>query len=137
MEGIEIEGTDGDPHVVVALPEYPLSRAQTWFARYDVHHLPVVEDLDDQVVIGIVSTVDVVHYHANNPGADLSKVPIGDVMVKNPDTITEDTTIREVIKRLAKAQYMCLPVVNRSGKSIGIVTTRDIIRYIDDELAAN
>jgi CBS domain-containing protein len=134
MQGIETDATDGNPHVVVALPNYPLSRAQEWFARYDVHHLPIVEDLDSQVVVGMISTVDIVHFYANNPGADLSKVPIGEIMVKNPDTITPDTSIREANHMLARANYQSLPVVNRQGASVGIVTTRDIVAFVDSQL---
>jgi len=47
-------------------------------------------------------------------------------IVKDPITITEDLTVRDVITLTQQHKISGLPVVNASGKIVGIVTNRDL-----------
>src|ERR671918_1626305 len=47
-------------------------------------------------------------------------------IVKDPITITENMTVRDVLKLTQQHRISGLPVVNASGKVIGIVTNRDV-----------
>jgi CBS domain-containing protein len=127
MSGIETDLLDGQHPIVVATPEDSLKKAIDWFTRFDVHHLPVVDSLDDRTLVGIVSTVDVLAYVARH--SDTSQTTIADVMVKDPDRIAPSTTVAHATQVLAEASYQSLPVVDAKGHCVGIVTVRDLVKY--------
>ncbi|MGQ9631137.1 MAG: CBS and ACT domain-containing protein [bacterium] len=55
----------------------------------------------------------------------LAKMTVGDIMTKNPVTITPDATIEEAALIMRDRHISGLPVVDR-GKLVGIVTESDI-----------
>lgn len=135
MQGIDTGIVEGErPPVIVATADETAERAERWFSRYDVHHLPVVESLKNPVLCGIVSTVDLVHYHSKHPNATLGDVPLSEVMVKEPEKIAPHTTLHDAFLILASASYQSLPVVDATGHCVGIVTTRDLVRFIAEQL---
>ena len=48
-------------------------------------------------------------------------------MTRNPLTIRPDTPVQEAITRMRKAHVRRFPVVNSSGKIVGIVSERDLL----------
>lgn len=106
----------------------------SWFTRFDVHHLPVVDSLENRVLLGIVSTVDALAYVAKHDTA--SGATVGDIMVKEPDRIAPSTTIAHATQVLAKATYQSLPVVDADGRCVGIVTVRDLVKYFATRIDA-
>jgi CBS domain-containing protein len=54
---------------------------------------------------------------------------VGEVMTKNPETCTEDSTVEEVATTLHEQNVSRLPVV-RDGVLVGIVARGDILREI-------
>lgn len=51
-----------------------------------------------------------------------------DVMTTNVDTVTPDNSVREVIERLATADFNGFPVVDEDDAVVGIVTQGDLLR---------
>jgi CBS domain-containing protein len=49
-------------------------------------------------------------------------------MIKNPVTVSSNTTIMEVAELLAHKKFHSLPVVDK-GELVGIVTTTDLLNY--------
>ena len=127
MGGLETDLLKGQHPVVVATPDDPLEKAIGWFTKFDVHHLPVVNSLEDKTLLGIVSTVDALAYVAKHGSAD--GATIGQVMAKEPDRIAPSTTIAHATQVLAEATYQSLPVVDSNGHCVGIVTVRDLVKY--------
>ena len=127
MGGLETDLLKGHHPVVVATPDDSLDKAINWFTKFDVHHLPVVNSMDDKTLLGIVSTVDALAYvnkHGTAKGAT-----VGDVMAKDPDRIAPSTTVAHATQVLADATYQSLPVVDAQGHCVGIVTVRDLVKY--------
>ena len=52
---------------------------------------------------------------------------VGDVMTRNPITIRPETLLQEVIKTLAERRISGLPVVDESGKLVGVVSETDLM----------
>ncbi|MFT5386104.1 MAG: CBS domain-containing protein, partial [Saprospiraceae bacterium] len=50
-----------------------------------------------------------------------------DIMIKNPTTITPETTILDAMDLMRKTQVGCLPVV-KGKELIGIITEMDFLR---------
>lgn len=127
MSGLETDLLEGERPIVVATPDDPLDRAIRWFTSFDVHHLPVVNSLEDRTLVGIVSTVDALGYMAKHGSA--KGATVGQLMVKEPDRIAPSTTIAHATQVLAEASYQSLPVVDASGHCVGIITVRDLVKY--------
>lgn len=51
---------------------------------------------------------------------------VGDLMTVNPDTVTADTPLREVIELMKVECCRQLPVVDAAGRLTGIITDRDV-----------
>ena len=134
MDGIQTDLLSGEHPIIVATPKDSLHRAIEWFTRFDVHHLPVVDTLEHRVLMGIVSTVDVLGYISLNP--DYKDATVADVMVREPHTIAPSTTLAHATQVLAEATYQCLPVVDASHRCVGIVTVRDLVKYFAGRISA-
>ncbi len=52
---------------------------------------------------------------------------VGQVMTPNPVTVQPETPLRELVELLITRDYRALPVVNREGRLVGLVTRGDLI----------
>ncbi len=53
---------------------------------------------------------------------------VGERMTKRPITVTEDTTLPEALELMRKEKIRRLPVLDKHGKLVGIVTELDLLR---------
>jgi CBS domain-containing protein len=112
-----------------------LDQVEKIMTRNHIRHLPVVSG--DQLV-GMLSLTDLLRIsfadslgdnEADIDSAMYELLSIEQVMVNHPQSVEEDTTIKEVAEILSKREFHALPVT-RSGKLSGIVTTTDLIKYL-------
>lgn len=131
MQGLPV--TAMHDRVIVACPGDSVDDACQLFLRFNLHHLPVIAARDDETVIGMVSTIDVMRFLAEHPARDPKTTPLRKIMTIAPVTIGYDTTIQQAAEILATATFQALPVVNGNGRILGIVTTRDIVCYLNEQ----
>ena len=125
--------------VVVAAPSNKFSQVQKLFLDYNVHHLPV---MDGDKLVGIISSNDVMRFYAKNliklqridEQALDNAFKIDDLMTKNPVTISSNDSIKKAAELFHQHKFHSLPVVD-NGEIKGIVTTRDLMDYLLEELA--
>ena len=105
--------------------------------NHKIHHLPIVKG---NQITGIISSTDInrLSFGAlfdNQEGADeavFDMLTIPQVMTGRPETVSPDTTIKEVAEIFAKSGFHALPVAE--GEELkGIVTTTDMIKYLLDQ----
>ncbi|BAZ05382.1 CBS domain-containing protein [Calothrix sp. NIES-3974] len=136
-----------DP-IVVGL-QTPLNEAIQILASKRISGLPVVDEAGK--LLGIISETDLMWQEAGitppayimfldsviylkNPAAyerDLHKVlgqTVGEVMTKNPITISPDKPLRDAARLMNEKNVHRLPVLDSEGKVIGILTRGDIVR---------
>ena len=53
---------------------------------------------------------------------------VAEIMQTSLRTIAVDATIADAVRTLADAQVSALPVLDRNGRAVGIVSTRDILK---------
>jgi CBS domain-containing protein len=58
---------------------------------------------------------------------------VEEIMQRQVVTVTPDTSVRSLLKRLASAQISGVPVVTADGEIVGVVSTTDVIRLGADE----
>ena len=103
-----------------------------------VHHVPVTSG---QKLVGMISSTDMVKLSLGpygTPGAAKEgyldgQFSIEGVMSTDLTTLQPDNTIRDAAEVLVRDKFHALPVVEDSGKLVGMVTTTDLIRYLLDQ----
>jgi CBS-domain-containing membrane protein len=106
------------------------------FDNNPFHHIPVVEG---EKIIGIITTNDMlkakfsekIFGDSRNATAVLEHtLTIDDIMTKKPETITCKTTIRDASELLKQRPFNALPVVDEDNKLLGLVTTKDLVKFL-------
>ena len=132
-EGVAREIMMGSP--VTLKPEDSLDLANDVISLGRIRHIPVV---DGSRLVGIVTERDLIGAAASqifglknkSKSALLKSVKIKEVMKKRVITATPETPIKEVAHLMADKKIGCVPVVS-DGVIVGLVTTTDILRYVE------
>lgn len=125
------EFVDGDGiKVIVARAGHTVADAIRLFQERDLHHLPVVADGGEHVV-GIVSSTDVLNLFLRSGPVDPTAVRIAEIMAPEPEVVLRATPLQIAIAILANSKFRCLPVVTEEGAIYGILTPRDIVRFLN------
>ncbi len=99
--------------------------------RHNIASLIVVNE--DDIVLGVVTAKDLI-LRVFAKGLDPKNTRIIDI-VSRPVTIVEpDTLLKDVINLMIGTGHGHIPVVNKSGKAIGIVTIDDILKFVPELL---
>lgn len=111
-----------------------LAQAEYLFKKHKIRHIPV---LKKGKIVGLLSINDILRISfadgAYREEEDISSsiyemFTIQQLMIGNLETVSSETTIREVAEILVKREYHSLPVVDK-GDLKGMVTTTDIIKF--------
>lgn len=144
------------PDPIAVHPETPINDVIKILAERHISGLPVL-GANDQLV-GIISETDLMWretdvtppayvmlldsvIYLENPGRyekELHKAlgqTVGEVMSAAPVTTTPDTSLSKAAKVMHDRKIHRLPVVDSSGKVVGILTRGDIIRTMAAEQA--
>ncbi len=60
---------------------------------------------------------------------------VAELMQTRLRTISTDATIADAIVELAEAQVSALPVIDRFGRAVGVLSTRDVLKAESERLA--
>jgi len=107
--------------VLVLDPSMSMAEVKVFMQKKGISGAPVVEG--DRVV-GIVTVSDVME--AMEKGR--LQMPVTENMTTEVRTIGKDASVIEAINNLDKKGHARLPVVDREGKLVGIVTTGTVVR---------
>ena len=142
--------------VVTAGVDTPLARVIDDMVRGDISGLPVIDG--ERRVVGIVTDADVIarrgfdpiphlpspvfdedaRSHRNRWRQKVDGCTVGDVMSTPVETVGPDAPLRSATARMITMSDRSLPVVDASGRLVGIVSHRDILRVLhrtDNEIA--
>jgi len=74
--------------------------------------------------VGIITERDMVYVYARGLSPD---TPAWMVMTENPVTISENALVTEAMEKMRQLDIRHLPVVDSTGKLVGIVSFRDLL----------
>jgi CBS domain-containing protein len=122
------------PNPITVDPQTPINEAYSIMKKNRIRRLPVV---DREKLVGIVTIGDIREASPSDATSLsiweqnylLSKLTVGNIMTKNPITVTPDTTIRDAAALMLEHKIGGLPVVE-GGKVVGIITESDIFRLL-------
>ena len=67
-------------------------------------------------------------------GQDPRQTSVGEVMTKEPKTVTEGTPIEQALALMRSGAFRRLPVVGGAGTLVGLVSLDDILSLLAEEL---
>jgi CBS-domain-containing membrane protein len=132
-EGVVREIMMGSP--VTLKPDDTLDLANDIISLGRIRHIPIV---DDGKLIGIISERDLIGAAASrifglkqkSKSALLKSLLIKEIMRKHVVTVEPDTPITNAAQLMADKKIGCVPVL-REGALVGLVTTTDVLRYVE------
>ena len=125
-------------NVVTITPDTTLPEAHRVMTENQIRRLPVMEN---GRLVGIVTRGDVRGAEASDATSlsiwDLqyliAKIKVKEIMTHDPITISQGDTIGEAAQVMLDHKISGLPVVDREGKLVGIITESDIFRILVQE----
>lgn len=99
--------------------------------RYNIASLIVVDSMDR--VLGVVTTKDIV-IKAIAKNLDIKVTKIIDIVSKPVTVVEPETSLKDVIALMIGTGHGHIPVVNKAGRAIGIVTIDDVLKFIPELL---
>jgi CBS domain-containing membrane protein len=115
--------------VITLSPGDTLAAARTVMHDEKIRHLPVLDN--DRELVGLITLTDVLaatdsFLRASEDRIHAADIVVGDIMVKELVTVSENASLRQAALFLEKHRIGCLPVVT-NGKLRGIVTETDFV----------
>jgi acetoin utilization protein AcuB len=113
-----------------------LRKIHNLFVAEPFHHLLVIES--DHRLVGVISDRDL--FKAISPNINKTSACTWDlatlnkkahqIMSRYPVVLGAGASMDEAIEILTSNNLSCLPVINNMGIAIGIISWKDILRYI-------
>ncbi len=106
------------------------------FRQHRFHHLPVLDE--NNKLIGMVSDRDVLYYisprvesgNATVAEIEVLRKPAHQFMSRGPLTVYPNTSATRALRTIIDQSVSCLPVVDDEMNLLGILTWRDVIKYV-------
>lgn len=93
--------------------------------RRNCGFVPIVVDLYSKVLAGVVTDRDLVLFLGKSDMRP-SEVTLKNCYTAKPKSVVEDTDIRDVEELMKDYQIHRVPVVNKDGKVIGVISLKDL-----------
>lgn len=111
-------------------PTHLISDAEKLMGRYRISGVPIVDNMEDRILVGILTNRDLRFV------TDYS-TPIDEIMTKdNLITAPKGTSLKEAEEILQKHKIEKLPIVDESGRLSGLITIKDIEKILEFPNAA-
>ena len=116
----------------------PLSEVRHKMINSNIHHVPI---LSGKNLVGMVSFTDMMKLNVVINGADNHTIDaiidqqfsIGDIMSTELTTLNDRDTIRQAAEVLSENNFHAVPVTDNNSELQGIVTSSDLIRYLNNQ----
>ncbi len=106
-------------------PDTPLSEVAEIMLDEDCGFVPV-RDAADDTLCGIVTDRDA-FLTSYRQGKPLSRIQARDAMSQQAHTCIENDTVEAVLEKMGRFQIRRLPVVDKNGGVVGVVSLNDLV----------
>ena len=120
--------------ILTLRPDDDLSLAESILALGGIRHLPVVNE--DMKLLGLVTQRDVLRCCSNISPMAKRTLLARQVMTQHLHTVQSYTPLKQALRTIVDNKIGCLPVVEKDGRLIGIITETDVVRFAFDKVAA-
>jgi CBS domain-containing protein len=113
-------------------PGESITRVAALMKRENVGSVPVVDGHETRQLVGIVTDRDIV-VNVLADSRDIQRATVRDAMTSNPASVRENDDIEKAVKLMADRQVRRMPVVDGSGKLVGIIAQADVATRVDKD----
>lgn len=118
-----------------------LAVVKTLFEQNSFHHLMVVNDKHE--LVAVISDRDyakAIHPNVDKPSATVKDLAtlnkrVHQVVKRKLVCIPEHSTLRNAIKLFYLNKISCLPVVNEANKPVGVISWRDLLKWLYEKIS--
>ena len=111
-----------------------LAHARNLMLKKDIGRLVVIDESERPV--GVLSLTDIIDsLYGSNYYRPLDEIKVSEVMSKEVITVDLNKSLRTVASLMIKHKVGGLPVVDKNGKLVGIITRTDIVRAYGEKYA--
>jgi acetoin utilization protein AcuB len=121
-------------NVITVSRDSSVLRVRNLLREKNINQVPVVEG---KKVVGVITDGDI-RENSASPASTLSihelnyllsEMKAGDIMTRNPATVSPETPVEEAARTLNERKIGCLPVV-KNDELVGIITTCDMLNVL-------
>ena len=124
--------------LITCTPEMTVKSAYLTMISHRVRHLPVVEG---DHLVGIISDRDLRRPSWVDALDDWTEyyqisddITVADVMTTNPVTLRTFDRIQKAVKIFREERYGALPVLDKNGDLVGIISAHDLLGALEEML---
>jgi CBS domain-containing protein len=120
------------PRPFVVLPDEPILRAAEIMRDHDVGAVPVVDDRERMVLVGVITDRDLAIRHI--AAAHHHDCPVREHMsAGHLVTVRPDVGVDDVMKKMRRCKVRRVMVTDEDGVLLGVVAQADVVREEGDE----
>ena len=124
--------------LITATPDMSVKQAFLVMRTHRVRHIPVVED---ETLVGIISDRDLRRPRWAEELDDWTSYyqiedshSVSEVMTRNPETVRTSDHVLKAVKIFRERRYGALPVLNKDGDLVGILSAQDLLGALEEFL---
>jgi len=126
--------------VPVASEETPVLKVTELMHTSGYRMIPILSSKN--IVSGVVTGMDIIDYLGGGPRYniilsrnlnsiyDALDIPVDNIMRNNPITVSTEMTLPQLLEVMIKYGIGAVPVTDKEGKYVGLVTERSLIKYL-------
>ncbi len=119
---------------VTVSPDKPVGEVLVQMVDRSIGCVIIVDE--EQRISGIFSERDAL-VKLNDRAAELFDRPVSEFMTASPQTLQSTAKIAFAVQRMDLGGYRHVPIVKESGELSGIISVRDILRYLTEKMSAD
>ncbi|HLI83718.1 MAG TPA: CBS domain-containing protein [Bryobacteraceae bacterium] len=116
---------------VCCLPSTSVAKAAEMMMRYDTGIIPVVANLEEKKLLGVVTDRDLAITVAAD-ACDPKTTSVESVMFRPPIVCSPDDGYEHALQTMERNQIRRVPIVDRTGRIVGIVSQADVALRVRD-----
>jgi CBS domain-containing protein len=120
--------------VISVHPETPLDRLVEILIQHNITGVPVLNE--DSSIAGVVTEKDILNFLLDKNILDLMnerllcETTVHQIMTSQVTAYDQDTPLNEICDALANRNFRRVPIIDKDGKLVGIISRKDIIAVI-------
>uniref|UniRef100_A0A7C4FE60 CBS domain-containing protein n=1 Tax=Ignisphaera aggregans TaxID=334771 RepID=A0A7C4FE60_9CREN len=119
------------PNPICITTKVTVHEAIKTMEKYNIASLIVVDE--NGVVFGVITAKDIV-IRVLAKGLDPKNVNVTEILSRPVTVVEPDAPLKDVINLMVGTGHGHIPVINKAGKVLGIVTIDDVLKYVPELL---
>ena len=115
----------------VADPHLTLAKAEIYMKECNIRHLPII---DQDQIVGLVSERDLLRYKGQE---DYDWMTLDELIEHKPFVVDQSEPLANVLNIMISSKYGSALVVNKEQQLVGIFTTTDALRLLENYVSGD